>query len=129
MRFITRRDIRTKPKRPLLFIRHGDMLYLAYTSYDDIDEPKGPTSAPTAPAGSSSAGIGNVNKDAGVAGSTGGQADEPKRLWETVQEDPVDVYWRARDGKIPRQRDAKFCKHGAKGMCDYCMPLEVRPCC
>lgn len=44
--------------------------------------------------------------------------------WETVKEDPVDEYWRSQDGKIPRSRDAIFCKHGAKGMCDYCMPLE-----
>ncbi|KAK0473285.1 NPL4 family-domain-containing protein [Armillaria novae-zelandiae] len=47
-----------------------------------------------------------------------------KRPWETVQEDSVDVYWRSNDGKIPRERDAQFCKHGARGMCDYCMPLE-----
>lgn len=39
---------------------------------------------------------------------------------------PVDTYWRSQKGLIPRKRDPNFCRHGDKGMCDYCTPLEVR---
>lgn len=46
------------------------------------------------------------------------------RPWERIAEDPVDTYWAQQPGTIPRRRDMQFCRHGDKGMCDYCMPLE-----
>ena len=81
---------------------HGDLLFIGYQT----------TSVPAQQSPAPSTAAANA--------ALGGAA----RPWEAAKEDVVDKYWRSQDGKIPRGRDNRFCKHGANAMCDYCMPLE-----
>lgn len=80
------------------YSRHGDMVFVGYRENQSSAPPDATPSEPTPSA--------------------------PSVPHRSVQEHPVDAYWRSRDGKIPKGRDARFCKHGPNGMCDYCMPLE-----
>ncbi|GBE78439.1 polyubiquitin-tagged protein recognition complex Npl4 component [Sparassis latifolia] len=86
-----------------LGLSHGDLVFVSYKSQPDATSNTPGTDSFPAPKATSST------------------SNHP---WESVQEDRVDKYWRSRDGMIPRSRDARFCKHGANAMCDYCMPLE-----
>ncbi|KAI8983421.1 polyubiquitin-tagged protein recognition complex Npl4 component [Trametes punicea] len=86
-----------------LGFKHGDLLFVGYKEQ----------TAPEAPLATASS-----------MGPEASAHDASKRPWESVEEDSVDRYWRSQEGKIPRGRDARFCKHGANAMCDYCMPLE-----
>ena len=100
------------------FSRHGDLIFVGYKTREagapNSSELTSPSTS-TAPAPLSALAPAEKNSSFST---------EPKRPWELVKEDAVDEYWRTHSGKIPRQRDSKFCKHSANGMCDYCMPLE-----
>ena len=89
-----------------LGIKHGDLLFASYK--DAASHEEGALVA----SGKSSA---TEN-----AAASGGNTKQPA----AVNEDPVDQYWAKERGLIKRPHDPQFCRHGAKGMCDYCMPIE-----
>ncbi|KAF8577856.1 polyubiquitin-tagged protein recognition complex Npl4 component [Ramaria rubella] len=92
----------------VLGLKHGDLIFVSYKPVSEAS-----SSAPDPSTSVLTASNGAVHGTASA-----------KRAWELVTEDSVDTFYRQHDGKIPRSRDTRFCKHGINAMCDYCMPLE-----
>ncbi|KAJ2479343.1 nuclear protein localization protein 4 [Coemansia sp. RSA 2131] len=53
-----------------------------------------------------------------------GTAQAPRESAMRVQQDAVDCELERDSGLISRPRDTKMCKHGARAMCEYCLPIE-----
>jgi nuclear protein localization family protein 4 len=110
--------------------RHGDLLFLSYT--EAAETSKIPSSS-TTPAATSIRLNGQPVKPSEdvshkytttTADSAAHDVEKVSDPWESVEQDSIDEELEKLDGKIPRSRDQRMCKHGPKGMCDYCMPVE-----
>ncbi|KAJ3579234.1 hypothetical protein NPX13_g1331 [Xylaria arbuscula] len=107
---------------------HGDLIFINYESKDK--NTNGHTNGATTP----SQPLSSSNRLNGkpILPSEDIPIDPPpvtspgkiiKNPWEVVRQSALDDRLDRKDGKIPRGRD-RMCKHGPKGMCDYCMPLD-----
>ncbi len=99
--------------------RHGAQLYLSFTEQSDLSN--GHAAVPLT-------GSRLNGKPVDISDLPPVPLASPTQIisnpWKVVKQSPLDDRLDRLDGKITRKRDVRMCTHGAKGMCDYCMPLE-----
>ncbi|KAI1281020.1 nuclear protein localization protein 4 [Xylaria sp. FL0933] len=121
------RDI-TKVKLGQIGLNHGDLIFINYEHQDSAAN--GHANGASTPSQT----LPSTNRLNGkpILPSEDLPIDPPpltspskiiKNPWEVVKQSALDDRLDRKDGKIPRGRD-RMCKHGPKGMCDYCMPLD-----
>ncbi|TPX14238.1 uncharacterized protein E0L32_000632 [Thyridium curvatum] len=105
-------------------LSHGDMIFLEYQSRDP-NESNGQTTQPISSANRLNGKPILPTEDLPIdPPSIASPSEKIKNPWEVVRQSKLDDQLDKKDGKIPRKLDTKMCRHGPKGMCDYCQPLD-----
>lgn len=111
-----------------LNLKNGDMLFGHYQSGSNSSA-SNTDSMSQVQTGTASISISNTpssaaidKKEASVNVSTAGMFNDTKKSASKLEELPVDKVLDKQDGLIPRKKSS-FCRHGDKGMCEYCSPL------
>ncbi|PQE20913.1 Nuclear localization 4 protein [Rutstroemia sp. NJR-2017a BBW] len=122
-----------KAKISQIGLKNGDLVFINYKPLGDITNGSSNGEQPTSIPGQLTSSTNRLNGHAVLPESISIDAPAPavtsssekiKNPWEVVRQSPLDDRLDKKDGKIPRKKDPKMCRHGPKGMCDYCMPLE-----
>ncbi|KAI1345116.1 NPL4 family-domain-containing protein [Xylariaceae sp. FL0016] len=110
-------------------LNHGDLIFINYKHRDNI--PNGHANGDTSSNSTIMSSVSRLNGKPILPAEDFPINPPPltspsqviKNPWEVVRQSALDDRLDKQDGKIPRGRD-RMCKHGPKGMCDYCMPLD-----
>ncbi|ELR10497.1 nuclear protein localization protein 4 [Pseudogymnoascus destructans 20631-21] len=113
-------------------LKHGDLIFISYKPQDDATNGAANGSAtvsiPSHPMSSTNRLNGNPilpTEDIPISPlPVTSPSQKIKNPWEVVKQSALDDRLDKQNGKIERKRDHKMCRHGPKGMCDYCMPLD-----
>lgn len=98
-----------------LGLHHGDIVYI---TYKDLDEAATPTTA----VNETAAAVATTHISQGLHTMKAVDINSGKQTNVKGSELPVDTELEKEEGLIPRKRST-LCKHGDKGMCEYCSPL------
>ncbi|EGS23275.1 uncharacterized protein CTHT_0009420 [Thermochaetoides thermophila DSM 1495] len=109
-------------------VGHGDLIFVRYQTSDTVANGRSvDISSQTAGLSSSANRLNGKpvlpTEDHPIDPPPNTSAERIKNPWEVVRQSPLDDRLDKLDGKIPRKRGA-MCRHGPKGMCDYCTPLD-----